>query len=102
MSKCAAAVPAPQLCSSLLCQITGAWPAGEEWVELQDGRSLCLLCLSLASATVDTADAQPLYDALLAFYSQLGMPLPVRPPMILVDLNALNSAGEARRHTLLP
>lgn len=73
-------------------------PVGEEWVELQDGRSLCLLCLSLASATVDTADAQLLYDALLAFYSQLGMPLPVRPPMMLVDLKALNSAESRETH----
>ncbi len=32
----------------------------------------------------NTADAQPLYDDVLSLYAALGMPLPTRPPLMLV------------------
>ncbi len=48
--------------------------AGEEWAELPDGRPLCLRCL--CGVTLDTQDAQPLYDQVLAFYrDEMGLPL---------------------------
>lgn len=38
-------------------------PAGEQWAELEDGRQLCLECLETAS--LDTRDAQPLWQSVL-------------------------------------
>ena len=43
---------------------------GAEWVSLSDGRVLCLECVS--SIVVDTKDAQPLYDEVLAFFRSMG------------------------------
>ena len=43
---------------------------GAEWVSLSDGRELCLECVS--SIVVDTKDAQPLYDEVLAFFRSMG------------------------------
>lgn len=63
-------------------------PAGQEFVRLSDGRDLCLGCLD--TIVVDTADAQPLYGEVLKFFSDMGMPHPERPPLMLVDATALN------------
>ncbi|KAI3438174.1 hypothetical protein D9Q98_000611 [Chlorella vulgaris] len=60
------------------------------WAELEDGRSICLPCLG--TITTDTRDAQPLWQNVLSFYAKIGMPLPVVPPMMLVDSGALNDA----------
>lgn len=38
-------------------------PAAEQWVTLEDGRSLCLECLD--TACLDTRDAQPLWQSVL-------------------------------------
>ena len=65
--------------------------AGEQWVDLDDGRVVCLECLNTLVA--DTADCQPLWDQVLRFYVDMGMPLPHRPPMHLVESGALNLAG---------
>jgi hypothetical protein len=65
-------------------------PRAEAWATLRDARALCLRCLG--TAVVDTAAAQPLYDDVLSFYASLGMPLPARPPLALVDDGALNAA----------
>lgn len=64
---------------------------GMEWAILDDGRVLCLCCL--ATLVPDTSDCQSLYNAILHFFNGLGMPLPVRPPMMLVESGALNTAG---------
>lgn len=50
---------------------------------LPDGRTLCVACV--ATAVVDSADAAPLYDDVLAFFAALGVPLCARPPLRLVD-----------------
>ena len=62
-------------------------------MDLDDGRAVCLECLNTLVA--DTADCQPLWDQVLRFYVDMGMPLPHRPPMHLVESGALNLAGEA-------
>jgi hypothetical protein len=64
-------------------------PRGAGWAALSDGRALCLSCLGTAVA--DTDAAQPLYDDVLAFFASLGIPLPARPPLALVDAGALNA-----------
>jgi len=65
---------------------------GEEYVALQDGRHSCLTCVD--SIVVDTADCQPLYQDVLYFFESLSMPLPVRPPLMLVESSALNDAED--------
>eukprot|EP00192_Tetraselmis_astigmatica_P003343 CAMPEP_0117666978 /NCGR_PEP_ID=MMETSP0804-20121206/10688_1 /TAXON_ID=1074897 /ORGANISM="Tetraselmis astigmatica, Strain CCMP880" /LENGTH=535 /DNA_ID=CAMNT_0005474607 /DNA_START=220 /DNA_END=1824 /DNA_ORIENTATION=- len=67
----------------------------EEFVRLQDDRHACLTCLD--SIVVDTRDCQPLYEDVLAFYASQGMPLPVRPPFMLVEASALNDAEDRER-----
>lgn len=56
-------------------------------------------------------DAQPLFDEVLSFYASKGIPLPARPPLYLVEQNALNAAAGApprprlashRRHSAHP
>lgn len=59
---------------------------------LQDGRHSCLTCVD--SIVVDTADCQPLYQDVLYFFESLSMPLPVRPPLMLVESSALNDAED--------
>ncbi|GAB4818982.1 hypothetical protein N2152v2_006028 [Parachlorella kessleri] len=71
-------------------------PHGEQWVDLDDGRAVCLECLDTLVA--DTADCQPLWDAVLRFYVDMGMPLPHRPPMHLVESGALNLAERSETY----
>ena len=66
---------------------------------LPDGRALCVACVP--GAVVDEADAAPLYADVAAFYESLGVPLPARPPLRLVDagvLAALASRADAPPH----
>lgn len=56
--------------------------AGEEWVAVDKDRYSCLGCL--ATMVRNTADCQPLYDDVLLLYASFGMPLPTRPPLLLV------------------
>ena len=65
-------------------------PRNDQWADLDDGRTLCLLCLG--SVVPNTASAEPLYANILAFYHIMSMPLPRKPPLSLVDNSALNSA----------
>uniref|UniRef100_A0A061QI22 Lim domain-containing protein isoform 2 n=1 Tax=Tetraselmis sp. GSL018 TaxID=582737 RepID=A0A061QI22_9CHLO len=65
-------------------------PRGDEYVALQDGRHVCYTCLG--TIVVDTADCQPLYSEVLAFYALVEMPLPVKPPLMLVETSGLNEA----------
>eukprot|EP00798_Chlamydomonas_sp_ICE-L_P014317 gene14317-20301_t len=53
-----------------------------------EGHDLCLLCTS--SVVIDTKDAQPLYQEVIAFYRDMGMPLPTIPPLLLVDGKTLH------------
>jgi hypothetical protein len=64
----------------------------EEWADLDDGRTLCLLCLG--TVIPNTAAAQPLYDSILDFYRRQGMQLPVKPPLSLVSNSVLNNASD--------
>ncbi|EIE27209.1 hypothetical protein COCSUDRAFT_11485, partial [Coccomyxa subellipsoidea C-169] len=70
-------------------------PRAEHWAQLEEGRHICLACLD--SIVVDTQDAQPLYAKIMTFFEGMGMRLPVKPPLMLVDSAALNSA-EAVEH----
>lgn len=49
-------------------------PHAEQWVELEDGRPLCLACLD--TVVTDTRDAQPLWQNVLAYFAGMGMALP--------------------------
>lgn len=66
-------MPKPECCGNDL---------GQEWVRFGEGQHTCLDCL--ATIVRNTADAQPLYDDVLALYAHLNMPLPTRPPLMLV------------------
>ena len=65
----------------LICLCCGNG-VGQEWVRFGEGQHTCLDCL--ATIVRNTADAQPLYDDVLALYAHLSMPLPTRPPLMLV------------------
>ncbi|CAL8462861.1 g2395 [Coccomyxa elongata] len=67
-------------------------PREEQWAQLEEGRHLCHGCLD--TIVVDTQDAQPLYTKIMEFFEGMGMKLPVKPPLMLVDSTALNSAEE--------
>lgn len=56
-------------------------------VGLSDGSCLCVECAD--SVVVDSRDAQPLYDEVLAWYTRQGVVLPQRPPLLLVGPEAL-------------
>ncbi|DBA71203.1 TPA: hypothetical protein ACH3X2_011599 [Trebouxia sp. C0005] len=74
------------------CSCSRRCPQGEQWVEELDGRIVCLDCLS--TIVRDTADAQPLYNQILGFYQRMGMALPEKPPLMMVESSALNDAEE--------
>jgi hypothetical protein len=61
---------------------------GEEFASLSDDRFLCLTCIG--SVVVDTREAQPLYDEVLAFYRSMGMTHPERAPLHCVASPTLN------------
>mmetsp|Transcript_20267 Transcript_20267/g.61060 ORF Transcript_20267/g.61060 Transcript_20267/m.61060 type:complete len:562 (-) Transcript_20267:314-1999(-) len=63
---------------------------GQDWIQFGEGQHTCLECLS--TIVRNTADAQPLYDDVLSLYAHLNMPLPTRPPLMLVESAALNEA----------
>lgn len=56
---------------------------GEQWIAIDGDRHTCLECL--ATMVRNTADCQPLYDDVLSLYASFGMPLPTRPPLLLVS-----------------
>ncbi|KAG2497852.1 hypothetical protein HYH03_004119 [Edaphochlamys debaryana] len=71
------------------CGCTRIQKHGEEWPPLPDGRHLCLHCLG--SVVLDTREAQPLYEDVLAFYrDEMRLPLQYKPPVLLVDGPTLN------------
>ncbi|GAX75548.1 hypothetical protein CEUSTIGMA_g2991.t1 [Chlamydomonas eustigma] len=69
---------------------------GPQFVNLEEGRNLCLECVS--SVVLDTKDAQPLYEDVLNFYTSMGMQHPHHAPFVLVDSKTLNeySSREGR------
>ncbi|CAM6091663.1 unnamed protein product [Calypogeia fissa] len=76
-------------------------PRDEGYVDLDDGRKLCLECLD--SVIMDTKECQPLYFNVLKFYKHLGMNIEQEVPMLLVERQALNAARDGEkdghRHT---
>lgn len=76
-------------------------PRDEGYVDLDDGRKLCLECLD--SVIMDTKECQPLYYNVLKFYKHLGMNIEQEVPMLLVERQALNAARDGEkdghRHT---
>ncbi|KAJ9508787.1 hypothetical protein QJQ45_028096 [Haematococcus lacustris] len=73
----------PQCCSCSRFQGKGV-----EFVQLSEGRFLCLTCLG--SVVLDTKDVQPLYEEVMAFYRSMGMAHPVKAPLMMVDGTTLN------------
>lgn len=71
-------------------------PGSNSIAALPDGRHTCLDCLALLVR--NTADAQPLYQNVLAWYRAQGMAHREEPPFVLVEASALNdySAAEGR------
>lgn len=67
------------------CACCRLQPRQEEWAPLADGRSLCLDCVS-AGVAVDTRDAQPLYQGVLAFFAHQGMPHPYKVSAVVLPL----------------
>ncbi|BBN18258.1 hypothetical protein MPTK1_8g01060 [Marchantia polymorpha subsp. ruderalis] len=70
-------------------------PRDQTYVDLDDGRKLCLECLD--SVIMDTKECQPLYYNVLKFYKHLGMNIEQEIPMLLVERQALNAAREGER-----
>eukprot|EP01026_Neomeris_dumetosa_P068060 TRINITY_DN6652_c0_g1_i5.p1 TRINITY_DN6652_c0_g1~~TRINITY_DN6652_c0_g1_i5.p1 ORF type:complete len:485 (-),score=73.85 TRINITY_DN6652_c0_g1_i5:230-1684(-) len=83
----------PQCSSCQRMQSRTDGKAGE-WVQLKDGRHLCGLCSS--TMIVDTRDCQQLFDEVVQFFDNYGLTLPEKPPLMLVDQNALNERCEGR------
>lgn len=67
---------------------------GSPWITLEDGRDLCKDCQE--TIVVDTEDCQPLYDDIIEDYRQLGLILPEKPRLALVDASALNDYSSSR------
>eukprot|EP00239_Pterosperma_sp_CCMP1384_P006751 CAMPEP_0197851976 /NCGR_PEP_ID=MMETSP1438-20131217/19370_1 /TAXON_ID=1461541 /ORGANISM="Pterosperma sp., Strain CCMP1384" /LENGTH=664 /DNA_ID=CAMNT_0043465797 /DNA_START=153 /DNA_END=2147 /DNA_ORIENTATION=+ len=69
-------------------------------MQLGDGRQLCTTCCGRDNL-IDSKDCQGLYDEILQFYANTGMPLSQRVPMMLVDFPALNEVAgkEGGRHS---
>eukprot|EP00897_Mesotaenium_endlicherianum_P004347 jgi/Mesen1/3940/ME000209S02958 len=55
-------------------------PRDVQYIELADGRKLCLECLD--SAVVDTDECTPLFLSILAFYEGLAMPIRAHIPLL--------------------
>ncbi|KAL2607604.1 hypothetical protein R1flu_026177 [Riccia fluitans] len=71
-------------------------PRDQTYVDLDDGRKLCLECLD--SVIMDTKECQPLYYNVLKFYKHLGMNIEQEIPMLLVERQALNAARDGESH----
>ncbi|PRQ26972.1 putative transcription factor interactor and regulator LIM family [Rosa chinensis] len=66
------------------------------YINLNDGRKLCLECLD--SAIMDTSECQPLYLDIQEFYEGLNMKVEQQVPLLLVEREALNEAREGERN----
>eukprot|EP00798_Chlamydomonas_sp_ICE-L_P001389 gene1389-32758_t len=78
-------------------------PEKEEWKHVghsMEGHTLCKGCSP--SLMIESFEAQPLYTDIITFYKSLGMELPSRPPLMLVDGKTLKQhAGKEGRATTL-
>ncbi|CAI5504704.1 unnamed protein product [Closterium sp. Naga37s-1] len=68
------------------------------FIDLPDGRHLCLDCVD--SAVLDSADCRPLFSSVSAFFAQLGMAVRQHIPVLAVEQQALNDAQRAEREGL--
>ncbi|KAF3606382.1 hypothetical protein DY000_02045837 [Brassica cretica] len=84
------------------CSCERMEPRNTGYVELNDGRKLCLECLD--SAVMDTFQCQPLYLQIQEFYEGLFMKVEQDVPLLLVERQALNEAreGEKNGHYHMP
>nr|XP_018450589.1 PREDICTED: protein DA1-like isoform X3 [Raphanus sativus] len=84
------------------CSCERMEPRNTAYVELNDGRKLCLECLD--SAVMDTYQCQPLYLQIQGFYEGLNMKVEQEVPLLLVERQALNEAreGEKNGHYHMP
>ncbi|KAF3592060.1 hypothetical protein DY000_02024184 [Brassica cretica] len=72
-------------------------PRGTNFVELDDGRRLCLECMD--SAVMDTYEVQPLHFEIREFFEGLNMKIEREFPFLLVEKQALNKAEEEEKIT---
>nr|VDC98302.1 unnamed protein product [Brassica rapa] len=70
-------------------------PKGTDFVELDDGRRLCLQCMD--SAVMDTYEVQPLHFEIREFFEGLNMKIEREFPFLLVEKQALNKAEEEEK-----
>ncbi|XP_013606540.1 PREDICTED: protein DA1-related 6-like [Brassica oleracea var. oleracea] len=70
-------------------------PRGTNFVMLDDGRWLCLECMS--SAVMDTDEVQPLHFEIREFFHDLNMKVEKEFPLLLVEKQALNKAEEEEK-----
>lgn len=84
------------------CSCERMEPKDSRYVDLDDGRKLCLECLD--SSIMDTNECQPLYLDIQEFYEGLNMKIEQQIPLLLVERQALNEAmeGEKTGHHHLP
>ncbi|KAJ0247794.1 Protein DA1 [Hirschfeldia incana] len=84
------------------CSCERMEPRNAAYVELNDGRKLCLECLD--SAVMDTYQCQPLYLQIQEFYEGINMKVEQEVPLLLVERQALNEAreGEKNGHYHMP
>ncbi|KAF8051218.1 hypothetical protein N665_1776s0007 [Sinapis alba] len=70
-------------------------PRGTNFVQLDDGRQLCLECMD--SAVMDTYEVQPLHFEIREFFEGLNMKIEREFPFLLVETQALNKAEEEEK-----
>lgn len=77
------------------CSCERMEPTDSKYITLDDGRKLCLECLT--SATMDSPECQHLYMDIQEFFEGLNMKVEQQVPLLLVEREALNEALEAEK-----
>ncbi|KAM3254307.1 hypothetical protein ACQJBY_048056 [Aegilops geniculata] len=77
------------------CSCERMEPTDIRYITLDDGRKLCLECLT--SATLDSPECQHLYMDIQEFFEGLNMKVEQQVPLLLVERQALNEALEAEK-----
>ncbi|XP_047336375.1 protein DA1-like [Impatiens glandulifera] len=78
------------------CSCERMEPQDTTYVDLDDGRKICLECLD--SVIMDTNQCQPLYIDIQEFYESLDMKVEQQVPLLLVERPALNEAMDGEKH----
>ncbi|KAL0396655.1 UNVERIFIED_CONTAM: protein DA1-related 1 [Sesamum calycinum] len=78
------------------CDVCKNFPVDCRYLNLEDGRKLCLECLD--SSIMDTHECQPLYLEIQNFYEGLNMKVEQQIPLLLVERQALNEAMEGEKN----